>query len=135
MKRFQLSPLSGLALADEAKHRLGEDGALAVETLRGNGNVAVLEEVRLDDGLESALRVPKSAHAAILARRWSSHQTATWQNGFRSDAPSVRRTRSRSNVARGTTLPIRPFSSRHQANTASRTLLRLFLRSARLRLS
>ena len=49
---LQLGPLLGLGLADEGQNRLGENRALAVEALAGDGNVSVLEQMRFDDGFE-----------------------------------------------------------------------------------
>ena len=55
VQRLQLGPLLRLRLADEGEHRLGKDRALAVEALAGDRHVAVLEQVRFDDGLEGSL--------------------------------------------------------------------------------
>ena len=47
VQRLQLAPLRRLGLADEGDDRVGEDRTLAVEAVAGNGNVAVLEQMRL----------------------------------------------------------------------------------------
>jgi len=45
-------PFYGLGLADESEDSVGEDCAVAVEALTGNGDVAVLEQVCFDDCLK-----------------------------------------------------------------------------------
>ena len=61
------------------------------------------------------------AHAAILASRCPSHQTATWQRArARRRRRCVGRARVRS-VSRGTGPSSRAFSRFHQSSTASRT--------------
>ena len=79
VQRLQLAPLRRLGLADEGEDPVGEDRTLAVEAVAGNGNVAVLEQMHLDHGLEGGFGVTSHAHAAILASLCSSHHTATWQ--------------------------------------------------------
>ena len=58
VQRLQLAPLTRLGLADEGEHRVGEDRSLAVEAVAGDGNVAVLEQMRFDHGLEGGFGVP-----------------------------------------------------------------------------
>ena len=42
---------------------------VAVEALAGNGDVAVLKQMRFDDDLEGGLGVPGGAHAGSLFKR------------------------------------------------------------------
>src|SRR5262245_43216634 len=128
---LQLRPFLGLCVADEREHRLGKDGALLVEAVAANGYVPVLEEMRFDDRFESRFRMTGLAHAYILASRWSSHQTATWQNGASSRSPSARQLRSRWIRSRGTGPPRRLFSDVHHSVIATHTALRLFFRTSR----
>ena len=61
-ERLELRPFLGLGLADEGQDDLREDRALAVETQRRSGHVAVIEQVGLDDGLEGGLGVYRCSH-------------------------------------------------------------------------
>ena len=61
LEPFQPGPFHGLGLADEGEDGVGKDGAVAVESFAGNGNVAAPEQVRFDDGLESGFGAPMNA--------------------------------------------------------------------------
>ena len=76
VQRLQLGPLLRLGLADEGEHRLGKDRALAVEALAGDRHVAVLEEVRFDDGLEGGLSVTRDHLPRFL--RFPSRVSFAW---------------------------------------------------------
>ena len=52
---FQLGPFIRLRLADEVENGSGKDGAVAVKAFIGNGDIAVCQQVRLDDGFEGGL--------------------------------------------------------------------------------
>ena len=49
---FQLGPFIRLRLADEVENSSGKDGAVAVKAFVGNGDIAVCQQVRLNNGLE-----------------------------------------------------------------------------------
>ena len=52
VQRLQLAPVPRLGLADEGEDRVRENRTIAVEAVAGNGSVAVLEQMRFNDGLE-----------------------------------------------------------------------------------
>ena len=49
---FQLGPFVWLGFTDEVERGSGEDGAVAVKAVIGNGDITVVQQVRLNDGLE-----------------------------------------------------------------------------------
>ena len=56
---LQLGPLLRLRLADEGEHCLREYGTVTVEALARNRHVAILKQVRFDDGFERGFRMAR----------------------------------------------------------------------------
>ena len=50
--KFQLGPLVWLGIEDKIEDGLGKDGAVAVKAVIGDGDIAVCQQVGLNDGLE-----------------------------------------------------------------------------------
>jgi len=69
VERFELGPFCGLGLSDECEHGLRKYRAFPIEGFPGNGQIAMSQQVSLDDGLEGCLGMSLLAHAGILASR------------------------------------------------------------------
>ena len=77
VQRLELRPLVRLRLTDEGEHRLRENSSVSIEAFASDWHIAVCQEMRLDDRLESGFGMSLIAHAGIRASFCCSHHAAT----------------------------------------------------------